>query len=151
MQFYIIDKDPKTSAEMLPDYAIKKVNVREGWQILSDIGHALGVTWEGQNKCYNATHPITLRFYQNRESFVEFVLNYMENLDQYEARFNKTTVWHDRFIKVPLNTIKAALPAHDDKYQTVVRYMLNHKSKHLTEDEINILGGLCENNIQRKS
>lgn len=136
MQFYIIHEVPAVSAEMLPDYAIKKVNVREGYQILSDIGHALGITWEGQNKCYNSTHPITLRFYQNYISLYDFLRHYEENLKQYELRFGKRTVFHERYTSVPIAKLLSAVPKNDNKYETIIRYILKHKSKHLTEPEI---------------
>ena len=76
MQFYVIHENPKRNAELLPDYAIKNVNVREGWQILSDIGHAVGVTWEGQNKCYNINHPATRRWYRDKKTFTDFIFYY---------------------------------------------------------------------------
>lgn len=52
MQFYRLHKQPEISAKMLPDYALKLVNIREGWQIISDCGHALYLSWETQNNVY---------------------------------------------------------------------------------------------------
>ncbi len=144
MQFYIIHREPAKNAELLPDYAIKKVNVREGYQIISDIGHALGVTWEGQNKCYNATHPITLRFYRNQDSLIDLLSHYRANLHEYERRFGKKTVFHDRYENVPIAALVDVAPFYDDDYDSVIRYMLKHKSKHLTHMEITRLESLIK-------
>lgn len=146
MQFYVIDRDPEVNAKMLPDYALKKVNVREGWQMLSDIGHAVGVHWEGQNKAYNMTHPNTLRWYQNNKVFADFTMYYWHCLVEYVLRFGKPTVYHRKypvFVSRALDRVVDALPG-DDQYQSVIRYMLNWKMEHLTEAEVELLRSKLE-------
>lgn len=70
MQFYRLHKQPEISAKMLPDYALKLVNIREGWQILSDCGHALYLSWETQNNEYNRYHLIHGNFGKIRNLFI---------------------------------------------------------------------------------
>ena len=85
MQFYIIDPSPDTNADILPAYALKRVNLREGWQIISDIGHRFGFEWDGQTKEYNPHHPLT-RSFSYRGSFTWLFLHYIACLDAYIAR-----------------------------------------------------------------
>lgn len=136
MQFYIIDKDPETSAKLLPDYALFKVNLREGWQILSDIGHIHGVTWEHQNNLYSASHALT-RSFCTPESFKEFILNYEACLNEYNKRKSKGSLYENWFDYFVLNgyhrNIKSKLPKN--KYLLCREYLLKYKNKHLTEEE----------------
>ena len=145
MQFYMICEDPEKSAQLLPDSVIKNVNLREGWQILSDIGHKFGVTWEGQEPETNVTHPVTMQHYVNREAFVLFMQHYFKNLQEYTSRFNKTTVWHERFYNVPGYWLKGKIPPGRDKYEAAAQYMLDHKSQHLSDMDKKVL----QNQIRR--
>lgn len=137
MQFYIVHPDPRTSSRLLPDYAIKKVNLREGWQILSDIGHIFEIAWEGQNKLYSASHALTRSFCSSPESFEEFVINYDCNLIEYRTRFETPSSWESRFqspgCQAALPRITRALPR--DRYQHVREYLLTCKARHLSTDE----------------
>lgn len=146
MQFFIIHQNPETNAKMLPDYAIKQVNVREGWQILSDIGHNLGVEWEGQNKPYSVWHAETRRFMVNREAFLRFVTSYEYCLDEYFLRFGKTISFHDKYhsdlFEDSFNKMKTCIPAGRTHEQFMADYMLRGKGDKLTEAEKKKIEGL---------
>ena len=140
MQFFKIHCDPKTNAKLLPDYAIKSVNVREGWQILCDIGHNLNITWSDQNKPYSIWHAETRRFMVNRESFNNFIKMYGYCLIEYTNRFNKSTVFHTRFYSdstiMVIEQIRLALPPNRTHAQFMNDYLLRGKVKHLKPNEI---------------
>jgi hypothetical protein len=137
MQFYIVHPDPATSARMLPDYALKQVNLREGWQILSDIGHIHGVTWEGQCKLYSASHALTRLFCSSPEKFIEFVKHYEACLQEYAIRFLKVPSWQHMYIEFMLAAgqlmIHRKLPVNE--YESVRRYLLEYKADKLTDAE----------------
>jgi len=138
MQFYIVHPDPATSARMLPDYALKQVNLREGWQILSDIGHIHGVTWEGQNTLYSASHALTRLLCSSPAKFREFVDNYVHCLVEHRRRFDKASPWESKykaFLKAvdQIVLLEERLPA--DEYESVRRYLLEYKGDKLTEAE----------------
>ena len=135
MQFYIVDKDPLKSAELLPDYALKMVNIREGWQILSDIGHRFGFMFEGQNKHYNMYHPLT-RSFSNKEDFKILFNNYHECCLEHAKRFKKETEHILRFKSnfTQIETIAHILPK--DTFEEVRHYLTTSKRKHLTESEV---------------
>lgn len=138
MQFYILHEDPITSAKMLPDYALKRVNIREGWQMLSDIGHILDIVWVGQNQLYSKSHAKTLSFCSSLERFRFFLNHYSACLTEYLRRYGNNTVWHERYNRFMqdciYNSICLRLPK--DEYEQTLRYLLNQKRKHLTESEI---------------
>lgn len=142
MQFYIIiEDDPEANAKEVPDHCLKDVNIREGWQILSDIGHAMGVTWEGQNKEYNRYHAETRKHWENLASYNTFVHHYQECLKEYNKRFEKSTIWHKKFIdflyyadyllKIEFLE-KEKLPK---KWQTI-EYLTTRKAPKLKADEL---------------
>lgn len=146
MQFYIIDPDPGRSAEMLPDYAIQKVNVREGWQILSDIGHIHGVTWPHQTKLYSASHAKTLSLCASKLAFVEFLRNYEYCLLEYRKRFptNKCPWfgwYHDGFTYPVRRQVLSKLS--DNPYYQSINYLLVNKADKLTKREKERLIELC--------
>ena len=136
MQFYIVHPDPEKSAEMLPDYALKQVNLREGFQILSDIAHIHGVTWPEQNACYSRSHALTRKLSSSRERFQRFLENYNACLTEYERRWGKCS-WVDKyfeFLGAGADTaISRKLPA--DEYEDTRRYLLTEKRDKLTEAE----------------
>lgn len=141
MQFYIIHNDPATNAKLLPDYAIKSVNCREGWQMLSDIGYTVGVTWTGQNKEYNRYHPNTWRYWKSREDFEYFWSHYVMCLVEYMYRFDKKTIWHKNYNYAACRLISEMLPPRSEKTDThaVIEYMLMRKIKHFSKQEVNRL------------
>jgi hypothetical protein len=145
MQFFIVHPDPKTNASILPDYAIKRVNVREGWQIICDIGHNLGISWEGQNKPYSIWHAETRRFMVNREAFQYFYRHYCACLDMYIQRFGKRTVFHTKFDNFfdfaggPLSQVLHAIPKERTHEEFMLDYMLRAKNQHMTEEEVRSL------------
>lgn len=136
MQFYIIHPDPAKNVELLPKYALKKVNVREGWQILSDIGHIHGVTWEGQNKLYSASHVLTRSFCQNRKEFKRFKEHYSTCVMWAGGSF---LVKYNYFLKQALTELYKAVPEHRTREEFAIEYLLTTKAKHLTEEEISQL------------
>lgn len=136
MQFYMINKDPGISARALPDYAIFQVNVREGYQILSDIGHKFGASWKGQNKCYNPNHPNTMRYWKDVDSFLLFALHYYSCLQEYTRRAKEQgkkyiTKWHVGYAAFgagdAVDIIRESLPGRIDDYQFQILYLLNEK------------------------
>lgn len=140
MQFYIIDKDAKTNAEWLPNYAIKKVNVREGYQILSDIGHYLDIHWENQNKEYNKYHPNISKYYKTKEMFNLFYDCYAACAEEYRNRFNKDHKYIAYFnYNVPTKDVflEKIINMSDEVF--TMKYLLDRKSKHLTNEYISSL------------
>lgn len=137
MQFYILDKDPIKSAELLPDYALEKVNLREGWQIISDIGHIYGVTWGTQNKLYSASHSLTRYFACSKDNFWELIENYIACLYEYKYRFGMETIYHINYYKYSNYIYKNILEKIvGDKYKDCSNYLLKYKSKYLSDKEI---------------
>jgi hypothetical protein len=138
MQFYIIHPDPLVSAHLLPDYALNKVNLREGWQILSDIGHILDVSWSGQNKLYSASHALTRSFCKDSRSFLNFLSHYESCLDEYSFRRGEDSPYANKYLifigsSVTCRTIQTRLPK--DEYENNIRYLLKYKSDKISVDE----------------
>jgi hypothetical protein len=139
MQFFIINEDPKISARLLPDYCLKAVNAREGFQMLSDIGHLFDVKWEGQNNHYNAYHAETRKFWRNLRAFDCFIAHYEACLIEYELRQWNRTEFHERYMKfrpAALPELRSKISAHSNKYSQVIKYLLDRKSDKLTTSEI---------------
>ena len=134
MQFYIVDGNPDVSASLLPDYALKRVNIREGWQIISDIGHRFGFKFPCQNKCYNAFHPLTRQF-SNQKDFLKLFYNYNACCLEYKRRFRKTTVHIDLFISNFFFLLCKSEAFPRDQFEEVRHYLKTRKGKHLTEIE----------------
>jgi hypothetical protein len=139
MQFYMLDADPIKSAKLLPDYALFKVNLREGWQILSDIGHIFGVTWPEQNALYSESHALTRMLCSTQERFNNFLQHYEANLTAYRIRTNilKCTwrVKYENFrVSNAATEIRAQIP--NSEYDSTRIYLLTTKRKHLTAAEI---------------
>ena len=133
MQFYIIHPDPETNVKLLPAYALKKVNVREGWQILSDIGHIHGVKWEEQNKLYSASHVLTRSFCQNQSELKRFLAHYDACVTAVGGSFKKK---HDLFnIPLILDALFSVVPVERTREEFTIDYLLESKSQHLTEQE----------------
>lgn len=147
MQFYIIHDDPETNTNLLPDYAITKVNVREGWQILSDIGHLFGVTWEGQNKPYSIWHAETRRFWKGVDSFIDFLDHYNACLNKYYELKGKTTTYHDKFnlffkseslAKIRVAIVNSLIRTDHDQ---MIFKLITQKREHLSKSEYDKLCG----------
>jgi len=141
MQFYIIHDDPKVSARLLPDYGIK-TNVREAYQMLSDMGHLFDIKWEGQFNKYNPYHAETRQYWKNIGCFDFFINHYEHCLMQYEIRFWQQTKWHEgyfSFQKRAHNLLREAIIGRSEKYNQVIQYLLVVKSKHLKPKEITAL------------
>lgn len=145
MQFYTLNTNPEISAKLLPDYALKKVNIREGYQILCDIGHITNVEWPNQNKEYNPYHALTRRFWESRGAFDFFMAHYQEYLIEYINRFEKETFWHERFIiifniKEEIRKKINDLPYYSDHFKGKcfqdAQYLFLRKQKFLSLEEI---------------
>lgn len=134
MQFYMIAEDGAASAALLPD-AMIRVNVREGWQILSDIGHYFGVRWDHQNKPYNVNHPTTMRLRESFESFALFQSHYLAALNEWERRFPRPGVWCDWATNVPWEDIRTRLWGVD-RWSTVRGYIVSAKRRQLSVEEV---------------
>jgi hypothetical protein len=136
MQFYIINENPIANAQNLPAYALRKVNIREGWQILSDVGRRFGVTWPGQNEPYNPFHSLT-RTFSNQLALMRFVAHYHACCIAYEARGFGQHMYIDAFRDfIAAGTVTVlcdALPA--DEYAETRHYLRTRKAKHLTDAE----------------
>lgn len=147
MQFYIIDKNPQRNAKLLPDYCLKRVNIREGWQILSDIGHMYGITWEGQNKCYSTSHPTTRHHGRSDDAFDKFLRHYEACLWEYRRRFNES-VFHSKWQRAlksgSINRVRHSMPHDVTDEQASVAYLLSAKRDKLTEKEIQRLETLLD-------
>ena len=136
MQFFVIHPDPVTNANMLPEYAITKVNCREGIQVLSDIGHNLGVTWEGQNKAYSIWHAETRRFMVNRESFELFVQHLLQCLLKYKEIKGKHCAYHDKFLIAKVSEIACALPQSRSHEDFMLDYLVRGKASKMSEYDL---------------
>jgi hypothetical protein len=141
MQFYIINKDPATSAKMLPTYALK-VNMREGWQILSDIGHRFGVSFENQNKAYNPVHPWTRQF-SHEQSFRNFVRHLEACCKEYYNRTGKLPCWcgwvAGFMVHGKIEDFLFELPANQEN--ETIDYLCTSKASKMTEEELFNLRG----------
>lgn len=141
MQFYIIHPTPAISVKLLPDYALKQVNLREGYQILSDIGHIVDVHWPNQNKLYSISHALTRSFCSSIGAFNEFVINYDHCCREYYNRFGKMIRYMDLFSDWLdgnyFDLIVDKLP--EDRYSSVIQYLTTVKRDKLTADEIDSL------------
>lgn len=152
MRFDIIHKNPVINAELLPDYSLKRVNIREGWQMLSDIGHAHNVKWEGQNKEYNKYHPNTWKHWKNKNKYQKFILYYHACLLEYIKRFNKTTKFH-KWFETSQDIINAVITQIQNytEEQSQAKYLLDRKHSHLSNKEIKTLKNVIENRIKKEN
>lgn len=139
MQFYIIHSDPTKSAQALPTYALK-VNIREGWQILSDIGHRFGVHWPNQCKAYNPAHPWTRQF-SHRDGFRKFINHLRACCAEYYNRTGKQTCWQDWFADFDGNN-NECIPLPDDQEAETIHYLITAKAGKMTAEELLTLKGV---------
>lgn len=122
MRFYMIYEDAAESAAALPA-AMIRVNVREGWQILSDIGHYLDIHWPNQNKPYNVNHPTTMRMRESQAALSLFQAHYLAALNEWERRFPKPGVWESWVVEVPWADLLTQL-AGVNRWTTMRRYIM---------------------------
>lgn len=124
---------------MLPTYALK-VNMREGWQILSDIGHRFGVTFENQNKAYNPAHPWT-RTFSHKKAFCDFVFNFDACCEEYYNRTGKCPCWCEWVAEFRAigksDELFYALP--EDQEAETINYLTTAKADKMTADELAVL------------
>lgn len=148
MQFYRLSEDPGINVCLLPEYALK-VNVREGWQILSDIGHIYGITWKNQNKCYSKSHPTTrfhARDWEAIKSFLEhyrYCLRYIGMHGKVKstpcAKKAMETMFSDTWIEIEFQFMdKAPKRSGQDPYGDI-SYLLTEKVGKLSECEKDVL------------
>lgn len=135
----MLDADPIKSAKMLPDYALFKVNLREGWQILSDIGHIFGVTWPEQNELYSESHALTRMLCSTKDRFDDFLDHYEACLVAYRVRKNDLKcTWRVKYEHFRVSNagteIRARIP--NCEYESTRIYLLTNKRQHLTAQEI---------------
>lgn len=140
MQFFIIHNDPKTNFNTLPHYAIHKVNIREGYQILSDIGHLFNVNWIGQNKPYSIYHAETRRFWRNKESFINFLRHYKYHVDRATTANWKLKYKYFLICKGPNKIIKAIEDNNiKDEFSQMLFKLITQKKHLITSEELDIL------------
>lgn len=142
MQFYIINFSPAINARELPVYALK-VNVREGYQMLSDIGHVLGINWYGQNKSYNPYHAETRQYWKSVVEFEKFLAHYEACLEAYQKKYgiSKFHINYDSFLQKE-GQIQIAKKIYDEETPQnwqVRKYLLTQKRKNLSQEEIESL------------
>lgn len=133
MQFYIIDDNPKKNVELLPAYALQKVNVREGWQILSDIGHIYNVQWSTQNKCYSKSHVLTRSFCKNLHEFMRFLVHYQACA--YAVGGSYFVKFQEFMRNGKATELSNAIPTERNNNQFVMHYLLTQKADKLTIEE----------------
>lgn len=136
MQFFIIHPDPIENAKLLPDYAIKKVNCREGIQILSDIGHNLGITWEGQNKAYSPWHAETRRFMVDRSALTYFMNHMLTCLRKYDELIGKENPYWKKFVNVPWVDLLRQLPIIRTHEEFMLDYMIRGKADKMSSEDL---------------
>ena len=151
MQFYMLHSDPEISSKLLPDYALKSVNIREGYQILSDCSHALELEWSEQNKEYNRYHPNTWRYWKTKSSLFNFIDHYIYNLMEYKERFGTTKTYetyrskfHD-FIYEALYKIDNLCIMEGEEVHMAL-YLLHRKHKYLNDSDFEKLREVIHGN-----
>jgi hypothetical protein len=154
MQYYKLAEDSSVSSKLLPDYALAKVNLREGWQIISDIGHVVGVTWEGQNKVYSPYHAKTRTFWKTKKDFLSLCIQYEQDLIEYETRMGENRKYFTQktwsryqklysfFIYNVCQKIIKKLPEQRNSFEMDLIYLLDRKKDKLTEEEIKRLDNI---------
>lgn len=117
-----------------------RVNVREGWQMISDVGHAVGVTWDTQNKEYNRWHSNTRKWWVNNKTLRELLNLYKISLD-YLCEINDKTgiTYKNKYNIFDMYYLKNSLPVDRTEQQHEVLYMLERKQKNMTQEEIEML------------
>jgi hypothetical protein len=123
MQFIILDESPEVSYNHMPAY-MRSVNIREGWQILSDIGHIYGVTWETQNKCYSKSHSVTRSYCYNREAFERFFKHYEYFIT---ASKNKKYIYKLYSCSNQISELFYLIPENRTPGQFAAQYLLDTK------------------------
>jgi hypothetical protein len=123
----------------LPLWALR-VNVREGWQMISDIGHAVDVTWPEQNKEYNRWHSNTRKWWIDRSKFQRLYTLFQISLFELYNKKDKTGVAYlkkDAYFDG--NRVYNKLPKNRTEQQHEVLYMLKRKSKNMSAEERHVL------------
>lgn len=136
MQCYIVHKDPKQSAKLLPTYALR-VNMREGWAILSDIGHRFGVTFDHQTKAYN---PWT-RTFSHKQGIGRLIVGIAMCCAEYVKRTGKYPCWCEWIsnFETKVEELLRALPV--DQEAKTLHYLVTAKADKMTEAELTTLKG----------
>ena len=136
----------------LPLWA-KRVNAREGWQMISDIGHAVGVTWPDQDKEYNRWHSNTRKWWIKRGTFNTLMGIFVTSVNSLVKENDKTGLTYlakyqnsHAFIA----DIYYALPSFRTVRQHDVLYMLKRKSKNMTAEEQRALIPMLHKSDRRK-
>lgn len=133
MQYYIVHPDSVISAKYLPLYALR-CNLREGFQILSDIGHRFNHHWPHQCKPYNPVHPWTRTFsHRHRAGLTVFLNNYRACCEEYYNRTGKMTCWQQWFADIDVG-FWINVPA--DQEQETLHYLINYKSDKMEKEEL---------------
>lgn len=123
MQFeIIIENDPIANANAISLDHLKAFQVREGYQIASDIGHNLRVWWNCQNAPYSIWHAETRRFMLTKSTFNEFY----QNLLLCAERLG-TKSWIDKIAEIPVFEITDRLPTKRTPGQLMAEMMLRTK------------------------
>jgi len=119
----------------LPLWALR-VNVREGWQMISDIGHAVGVTWPTQNKEYNRWHSNTRKWWIDRSKFQRLYTLFQIALFALCNKKDKTGVTYlKKDVYFNGRFVFDKLPKNRTAQQHEVLYILERKSKNMSEEE----------------
>jgi len=136
MQFYIVHKDPRASAKTLPLYALR-TNMREGRQILSDIGHRFGVTFDNRCRPYNLVHPWT-RTFSHKAGFNRLMDNLEACCEEHHRSTGKTYCWNGwvaDFMELhKAGEVYRSLP--EDQEAEVIHYLITAKASKMTDEEI---------------
>lgn len=128
--------DPELSARILPTYALR-INIREGWTMMSDIGHRFRSHWAHQCEPCNPVHPRT-RTFSHRAGLTVFLNNYRACCQEYYDRTGKMTCWQQWFADIDTG-FWINVPA--DQEQETLRYLTNYKSDKMTPEELITLKG----------
>lgn len=142
MQLYKIHDSPVENARLIGVYA-NKVNVAEGLQQISDIGHCLGIHWEGQYKSsYVRTahgtgkkyisHPLVMGHMCNQQTFLDLCAVVVSSLvylkkNGHEKWCDKRGVSWESFKANGFHGIMDALPEHRTMMQFQAEYLVNIK------------------------
>lgn len=142
MQLYRIHENPAENASLIGVYA-NKINVAEGLQQISDIGHCLGITWPGQYKAsYVRTahgtgkryisHPLVMGHMRERQTFlglcsvVEESLDWLEDNGHEKWCSKRRSVW-ESLCESGVKYIADALPDHRTPFEFQAEYLVNIK------------------------
>ena len=108
------------------------VNLREGWQIISDILHRFNKSTFGQTQKYNPYHAVTRQF-STQDTFLELCFHYRACCDEYMKRTQQKLAWITYFEQMDFVEIATDLPTSSE--EEAQEFYENQKLSQLSHEE----------------